>query len=90
MIFQRIVAGSDNVDVVYGPDDSIKPLIMNLGDSRTVNLTVMVKTIEGDVVARKEYKGIELPGGRTSTTLDAFKPKIESEGTYAVEYNISE
>ena len=90
MIFQRVVAGSNDVDVVYGPNDSIRPIIMNLGVARSVDMTVVVKTIDGKVIDRKVYKEIELPEGRTTTTLDAFKPNIESEGTYAVEYIISE
>ena len=90
MIFQPTVAGSDNVDVVYGPNDEIRPVIMNLGKARSVNLTVTIKSIDGEVVATKEYRGIELAGGRTLTTLGAFHPDIKSEGTYAVEYIISE
>jgi len=88
MIFQPVVAGSDNVDVVYGPDDEIRPVIMNLGDSKRVSLKVVIKSLDGKVVAEKNYTGIELPGGRTLTKLEAFKPEIKDEDTYAVEYRI--
>jgi hypothetical protein len=89
MIFQRTVAGSDNVDVVYGPEDSIHPVIMNLGDAGSVDLTVTIKSVDGKVIDVKEYKETKLSGGRTVTRLDTFKPKIKSQGTYAIEYRIS-
>ena len=37
MITQRTWAGSHNVDVVYGPDDTITPVINHLGEERKVN-----------------------------------------------------
>ncbi len=90
MIFQQVVAGSNNVDVVYGPNDSIGPVIMNLGDARSVNLTVQIKGVSGEAVDTKEYGNIELPKGRTITELDAFIPEVEIDGLYVVEYTISE
>jgi hypothetical protein len=90
MIFQRVVAGSADVDVVYGPDDSIHPIIMNLGDARSVDMTVVVKTIDGQVIDKKSYQGIELPGGRSTTELTEFIPKRTEEGPVAVEYMITD
>lgn len=89
MIFQEVVAGSDNVDVVYGPEDSIRPVIMNLGDARTVNVKVVIKTVDGDEIDSQEYRNVELPEGRTNTILNPFKPEIEREGLYIVGYEIS-
>jgi hypothetical protein len=89
MIFQRTVAGSDNVDVVYGPGDSIRPIIMNLDNSKTVDLTITVKSVDGKVIDKKEYRSITLPAGRTTTHLDAFKPDVKAGGAYAIEYIIS-
>jgi len=88
MIFQPVVAGSDNVDVVYGPEDSIRPVIMNLGDARTVDVTVSVKTVEGEVVALQEYSEVNLPEGRANTEIHSFRPEIRDEGFYVIEYEI--
>jgi hypothetical protein len=38
MVFQPTVAGSHDVDIVYGPDNSINPLIMHLGEHKNVGL----------------------------------------------------
>ena len=34
MIFQKSWAASNNVDVVYGPGDFIKPIVYDLGDEQ--------------------------------------------------------
>ena len=39
-VFERIWAASDNVDVVYGPDDCIQPIIFNLDEPCTADLTI--------------------------------------------------
>lgn len=42
-VFGRIWAASENVDVVYGPDDFITPVIFNLGEECQVDLEVRLK-----------------------------------------------
>jgi len=86
MVFQRILAGSGDVDVVYGPGDTIKPIVMNLGDGRTVDLTLEIRSLDGSRVDSKLYQGVVLPAGRTVTELSPFKPTFPSDGYYAVEY----
>ena len=86
MAFQRILAGSNDVDVVYGSGDKIKPVILNLGESRSVKLTVVVKNTDKKEIDRHTYNNVILPEGRTVTTLPEFKPNFPSPGYYAVEY----
>jgi hypothetical protein len=86
-MFQDILAGSNNVDVVYGPDDEIKPMILNLGEARTVNLTIIVRNkFEGKVIDKKIYKNVRLKAGRTVNEAKAFKPHFKDEGMYFIEY----
>lgn len=86
MAFQNILAGSDNVDVVYGPDDAITPAVLNLGEARTVTVTVSVKNMDGKEVTAKTYKNVRLPAGRTVTRLEPYKPDFSGEGYYSIEY----
>ncbi len=88
MVFQPTWAGSDNVDVVYGPSDSITPVIHHLGESREVNLDVILTTVEGKSLERKRYLDIPLREGRYVTRLEPFRFKKAKEGTYAVHYVI--
>lgn len=90
-MFQETLAGSNNVDVVYGPDDSIIPMILNLGEEKKVSLTVYIKTgFEGTVIDKKTYKNILLKPGRTVNELEAFSPKVENNGLYFIEYIVEE
>ncbi len=86
MIFQKTVAGSNNVDIVYGPDDKIQPAILNWNDQKNVSLKVLIKTPEGNIVQKKVYSNVSLESGRTVKFLEAFKPEIEKEGFYIIEY----
>ncbi len=90
MVFQRVAAGSADVDIVYGPGDAIKPMIMNLDGEKNVTVTVTVKTPDGRVVDKKDYNNVVLSGGRSVTNLDEFKPKFGGEGYYFVEYAVVE
>jgi len=88
-IFQRVLAGSNNVDVVYGPDDVISPVIINLGDAKTVDLKILVRNTRKEIVDSKMYSNVKLSGGRTTTSLPHFKPIFPSKGYYAIEYYVS-
>jgi len=86
-VFNPILAGSNNVDVVYGPDDAITPMILNLGEQKRVVLTVLVKDqFKGHEIDRKVYENVNLPAGRTVTELGQFKPKFDKEVLYWIEY----
>jgi len=88
MVFQRVLAGSGDVDVVYGPGDVISPVVLNLGDERTVELTVEIRDMEHRVVDRKVYPRVVLPAGRAVARFDGFRPSFPREGCYAVEYTL--
>ena len=86
MLTQPVLAGSDNVDTVYGPEDTITPSVFNLGPARVVDLTVTVKTPDGKVVDRHTFSGLHLEGGRSVLKLPAFRPKLPPDGFCVIEY----
>ena len=89
--FQPILAGSNNVDVVYGPDDTITPMVLNLGKARTVKLSVIIRDkYQGKEIDRREYKNVFLAAGRSVNVVEKFKPKFAKEGTYFIEYLVDE
>ena len=89
--YQPVLAGSNNVDVVYGPDDAIIPMILNLGEGKRVKLTVEVKDhINGKLIDRKVYRSVSIPEGRTVTELESFKPEFNQEGLYFIQYLVDE
>ncbi len=89
MVFQSTWAGSNNVDVVYGPGDKIKPVINHIGDGGKVEFIVRLETIGGKVIEQKRFDNIILRGGHTFTELDDFQFKNRNrEGTYVISYEV--
>ncbi len=80
------MADSADVNVVYGPDDLVTPVVIHWGDERTADLTVVVKTIDNETVQQKTYEGINLPAGREAVVLEPFMPETEQDGYYVIEY----
>ncbi|MGE4540809.1 MAG: glycoside hydrolase family 2 TIM barrel-domain containing protein [Bacteroidales bacterium] len=90
MGFQDVMAGSNDVDVVYGPKDMVKPVILNIGDHKKVDLTIQLKTPNGRVVETKHYNNIIIEKGRTVQDIVPFQFKSKKEGFYAIEYTVFE
>lgn len=88
LIFQRVLAGSDNVDVVYGPDDTITPVIMNLDEAKNVDLIVRVLDQKKNLVKEFTFADISLDEGRSVTKLSPVKVNFPAEGYYAIEYRV--
>jgi hypothetical protein len=86
MVFQPTIAGTGDVDVVWGPDDVLKPLVIHWGEAGTVQLQIEIKDESGAVVQRKRYDNIALTNGRNVVELDALKPALPKEGYYFIEY----
>lgn len=89
MAFQPTVAGSGNVDIVYGPDDRLTPVILHWGEKTKANLTVTVETLDGRPVEKKEFTGIALPEGRDAVYLPPFRPAWDEEGYYVIKYELA-
>ncbi len=89
MAFQDIIAGSGNVDTVYGPGDKIEPVIINLGVERRADLLVRVMDETGTVVDERTYEDVTLPAGRTVTRLETFRPSFSGNGRHFIEYHVS-
>jgi hypothetical protein len=87
MALQSTLAGSYNVDMVYGPDDQIEPVIMHLGEEKNVAVKVTVKDLQGNVILEKNFDNVDLQAGRTVKELKPFKPN-DLEGYYFLLYEV--
>ncbi len=83
-------AASEGVDVAYGPEDTITPVVIGLGDARAVNVTLACIDQAGRVAATRTYRNVELPEGRPIVKLDPYKPDVNGEGYYGVAYTIDD
>ncbi|MCF8227297.1 MAG: glycosyl hydrolase family 2 [Bacteroidales bacterium] len=88
MALQDIIAGSNNTDVAYHRRDKITPVIMNVGDQRTVKLKIVIKTPGGEIIDTHEFNDVLLEKGRTVKELPSFRPKFTEEGYYVIEYYV--
>jgi hypothetical protein len=88
MVYQRTLAGSQNVDLVYGPADTIPVAVMHTGDRREVDVRVAVETIEGEEQDRKTFEQVILPQGRGTVRLGTWTPELKAGRHYAVVYRI--
>jgi hypothetical protein len=86
MAFQPILAGSKNVDIVYGPNDKIPVMILHNGDIKTVDVIVRANTMDGATVAETIFEAVALPDTRGVLHLGEWKPNLEPEKYYAFEY----
>ncbi len=89
MVFGRLWAGSDDVDVAYGPGDEIRPVIFNLDEACSVNLTVELKNVKGKVLERRVFKNIPVAAGRSVTRLAPFRFKNSTEGQRFIVYKLT-
>jgi len=87
---QPVFPASKGVDIVYGPDDKIIPVIMNLRKPRKVDLFVRIKNMQGKLIEETSFRSVKLTNDRIPAALPAFKPTFPSEGHYAVEYEVVE
>lgn len=88
MAFQDVLAGSGNVDTVYGPGDEIPVLVMNLGGDRVVDLVVSARKTDGTQIDTKRYSDIELKQAQQVVKLPPWKPTIPENGHYIFEYRV--
>jgi len=84
----KIIAGSENVDVVYGPADEITPCIFNVGETAKVDLKITIKTVNNKVVKTYTIANILLTGQCTLTKLKPIKPALPQDKYCVVEYEV--
>lgn len=89
MAFQKIWAGSDDVDTTYGPNDQIRPVIFNMDGECTATLTVELQNEKGRVLERKVFSDIQVPQGRSVTKLNPFRFKRKGEGCHFIVYKLT-
>jgi hypothetical protein len=90
MAFQKTWAASNNVDVVYGPEDMITPVIHHIGNKKQVDLVIELQNLNGKTIEKKLFENIELQEGRNSVNLRDFKFNNVEDGIFVIKFNILE
>ena len=87
MAFQNVLACSGNVDIVYGPDDTIPLKVMNIGDEKIVNVKMEIIS-DDDIVFTENFQHIELQEGRNSVNVEDIELPDLEEGIYSIIYTV--
>lgn len=87
MAFQPIWAASNNVDIVYGPGDSITPVVYSINGDQDVDLKVQLEDLNGKVLDQITFKKIQVSDEYRE--LNGFRFKKIKEGVYVVRYILS-
>lgn len=88
MGFQQQLAGSKDVDMVYGPEDNPQLVVMNLGEEQKADVVVTVKNTKGKQVHRQKFANVTMLQGRTATDLGPLMLPHLADGFYFFEYQI--
>lgn len=88
LCFQDVLACSGNVDMVYGPGDTVPVIVMNIGGEKTVNVTVEVISQSDEVVRQFNFNDIRLPAGRTVTQAANVSLPDLADGLYTLQYTV--
>ena len=88
MGFQQLLAGSKDVDMVYGPADKPQVVVMNLGAEQKADVIVTVKNVNGKQVYQQAFRNVMLPAGRTATDVGCILLPSLPEGYYFFDYQI--
>lgn len=88
MGFQHVLAGSKDVDMVYGPSDKPSLVVMNLGEEQMVDILLTVKDMRNKQVLKKKFKNIMMGAGRTATDFAELQLPELKDGFYIFEYQV--
>lgn len=88
MAFQDVLACSHNVDMVYGPDDSVPVIVMNIGTEQKVTILVDVISESGKLVYQQKFENVDMAAGRSVNAVAEMKlPELEN-GLYTFRYTV--
>jgi len=88
MVFQPTFAGSGNVDMSYGPGDTVPIRVIHLGPAARARVTASVRTPAGRELDRRSWDDIELPAGRSVVAVADWRPAATLRGMLILEYEV--
>lgn len=88
MGFQQILAGSKDVDMVYGTNDRPTLTVLNLGKEQKVVVTVTIKDVNGKKKHSRKFTNVTLNQGRTVTDIGQLSMPKLPDGFYFFEYKV--
>ena len=88
MAFQDVLACSGNVDMVYGPDDRIPVILLNIGEEKKVTLKIEIVSMDEQIVYSGEVPDIVVPAGRSRVNVEELELPDITDGIYSIHYQI--
>lgn len=88
MAFQDVLACSGNVDMVYGPNDTLPVVVLNIGVEKKVSVLVEIIAEDQKVICEKKFENIILPEGRSVVQVQNMQLSGIPEGIYGILYTV--
>lgn len=88
MAFQDVIACSGNVDMVYGPDDTLPVVVLHIGAEKKVDVCLEIISEDETVICERKFENIILPEGRGAVKVQDLKLSGIPEGLYSILYSV--
>lgn len=86
--YRKVFSGKGDIDVCYGSEDPLTPVIFSDGTGGTYRLTVEV--IGEETTDRRVFDDVTVAEGETSVRLPAFLPAFGDSGYYEIRFILEE
>lgn len=90
MGFQQVLAGSKNVDLVYGPNEQIPVFVSHWGKRKAVEVRVIIKNMDGNIIKTMRLPVTRLPEGNLSVPAGNWTNTVSKPGWYIIEYEVTQ
>ncbi len=84
--YRSIYAAKEDIDLAYGSEDSILPLILNCTDGGEYDLVISVFNENDELLDSKSYLSVNI--GNENMVLEKFRPNWKEPGYYTLKFEL--
>ena len=84
--YRSIYAAKEDIDLAYGSEDAISPLILNCTDGGEYDLIISVFNEKDELLDSKSYLSVNIGNG--NMVLEKFRPNWKEPGYYTLKFEL--
>ncbi|MDP4132773.1 MAG: glycoside hydrolase family 2 TIM barrel-domain containing protein [Bacillota bacterium] len=86
--FNSIFASKKDINVAYGTEDSMTPILLNSGKEGTVKVTCIIYDEEDNITDTKVFEKVSIKEKDYALDLPSFKPNFKDKGYYTIKWTV--